>query len=125
MSLKSEQRRQFIVLATGHEAAFDPIAILYNVRCNEVSRLDALRLILDASGMTRGQLAEASGVDMAYCTQTRSGGRIKAPAGNMETLAGLCGLTGFEDEFIHAFSTQWVSRGVGTSINMHSGAGEL
>jgi hypothetical protein len=121
MSLKSEQHRQFIVLATGHEAALDPVAILYDVRCNEVPRLAALRLILDASGMTRGQLAEASGVDMAYCTQTRSGGRIKAPVGNMEALAGLCGLKGFEDEFIHAFSTQWVSRMGGTSINMHSG----
>ena len=125
MSLKGEQRRQFIVLATGHEAALDPVAILYNVRGNEISRLDGLRLILDASGMTRDQLAAASVIDMVYCTQTRSGGRIKAPAGNMDTLAGLCGLKGFEEEFIHAFSTQWVSKVAGTSINMHSGAAEL
>ena len=125
MGLEIEERRQFIVLATGHEAALDPVAILYNVRCNEISRLDGLRITLDASGMTRDQLAEASGIDMGYCTQTRSGGRIKASAGNMDTLASLCGLKGYEEEFIHAFSTQWVSKAAGTSINMHSGAAEL
>ena len=110
LGFKKEERRQFIVLATGHKASLNTMAILNEVLAGTKLRVEGLRMIYDASGMTRVELAEASGVDISYSVKKISQGRLSASPGDMRILSGLCGLKWHDDDFIHAFSTGWVAR---------------
>jgi hypothetical protein len=110
LGFKKEERRQFIVLATGHKASLNTKAILNEVLAGTKLRVEGLRMIYDASGMTRVELSEASGVDISYSVKEISQGRLSASPGDMRILSGLCGLKWHDDDFIHAFSTGWVAR---------------
>jgi len=110
LGFKKEERTQFMVLVTGHKASLNTMAILNEVLAGTKRRVQGLRMIYDASGMTRVELAEASGVDISYSVKEISQGRLSASPGDMGILSGLCGLKGYDDDFIHAFSTGWVAR---------------
>ena len=72
-------RREFILHAMGFEVKTTPEDVLNKILDGEVSRLDGLRLMLDLSGRTRGELAKVLGVrKTAVMTWSRSSfdGRI-------------------------------------------------
>ena len=72
--------------------------------------MEGLRLIFDASGMTRVELAEASGVDISHSVKGISQGRLSASDFAMRNLSGLCGLRGHGADFVQVFGTGLVAR---------------
>lgn len=110
LQFKDDARRKFMVLATGHNASISPSDILDKVRKGELAQTEGLRLIYDASGMTRTELAKASGVDIAYSVTEKSKGRIVAAPENMRKLAALCGLEDRVQDFAETFSGRWAAR---------------
>jgi hypothetical protein len=112
---EGDDRRKFMVLATGHDASIDPSAVLDRVRSGTLAQTEGLRLIYDASGMTRTELAKACGVDIAYSVTEKSKGRIMAAPENMRKLADLCGLGARLQDFTETFSGRWAARATQTS----------
>jgi hypothetical protein len=112
LQFEGDDRRKFMVLATGHDVSIDPLAILDRVRSGELIQTEGLRQIYDASGMTRSELAKASGVDIAYSVTEKSKGRITAAPENMRKLAALCGLGERVQDFTETFSGRWTARAI-------------
>lgn len=99
-------RREFILTAMGMEVGTTPEDLLNVIISGNASRLDGLRMMLDLSGRTRGQLAEALGVKKSVVmTWARSDfeGRISRPHW-IRRLARELGLSHREDEMVKVFS---------------------
>jgi hypothetical protein len=77
-----EVRRAFVLMALGKDLPKSPEVILDSIMTGECSRLEGLRLMLDNTGRTRGQLAQDLGVSKAVVmTWVRSdfAGKISNP----------------------------------------------
>jgi|GEM_PF-5408504 len=111
---KGEDKRAFVVAATGHDVSLPPGALLGQAvgKSTPQQRVPELRKIYDWSAMTRQELADASGITLSTLNRgilADTGGTISAPPDNLRALAMLCGFDHQQTkQFVSTYASPWV-----------------